>query len=81
MPHKLEPTDEYKAIKLSLSPNARAALQLVETGIADDPYHRVARYEDPSGIVVDFSADNLAVSYYALADGDVVLLDVAQPAT
>lgn len=78
-PHKLDPTDEYKAMRAALSENARSALRLVEQAIAEDPEHRVARYQYPnSRIVVDYSADDLAVSYYALKDGSVVLLDVLE---
>jgi hypothetical protein len=78
-PHKLNRTDDYEAMSASLSENAKSALRLVEEGIADDPDHRVARYQYPaSRIVVDYSADDLAVSYYVLANGTVVLLDVQE---
>lgn len=78
-PHQLVRTDDYEALRAGLSENAKSALRLVEEGIADDPDHRVARYQYPaSRIVVDFSADDLAVSYYVLKDGDVLLLDVQE---
>jgi hypothetical protein len=78
-PHKLIRTDDYEAMRADLSQNAKSALRLVEEGIADDPDHRVARFQYPaSHIVVDYSADDLAVSYYLLANGIVVLLDVQQ---
>jgi hypothetical protein len=78
-PHKLDPMEEYEQTKTDLSENAQSAAKWVELGIAEDPYHRVARYQYPSSrIVVDYSADNLAISYYVLADGTVVLLDITE---
>ena len=79
MPRKLISGPDYPTEREALSNNARTALRWVEEAIADDPDHRIARFQYPSGIVVDYSADDLAVSYLVLKNGEVVLLEVMVP--
>lgn len=78
-PRKLIPLDDYPAMREALSENAKSALRWVEKGIADDPDPRPGRYQYPmSKIIVDMSADNLAVSYFIQKDGSVALIDVQE---
>jgi serine/threonine protein kinase HipA of HipAB toxin-antitoxin module len=79
-PHRLIPGPDYPTEKEALSQNAKSVLRHVEQEIANDPDPRVGRYQYPmSKIVVDLTASDLAVSYYVLKNGDVVLLDVKEP--
>lgn len=60
---RLKPTPEYQSARSALSRAARLALDLVEEGISDDPYHDVRRNHRPDGVTIDFSGEGLFVAY------------------
>jgi hypothetical protein len=80
MRHKLIPGPNWEADQATL--RDQMGLRQVLDGIADDPFHRTGRYQyRASGIVVDYSADGLAVAYLVLGNDDVVLLSVDEGST
>jgi hypothetical protein len=74
--HRLRPTPTYEGSATRLGRNARAALRIVEDGIAQDPHHGVRRRGRPDGVVIDYSAEGLLLAYRVLGPTLVELIDV-----
>lgn len=72
---RLKPTPEYESAKAALSRTAQRALDIVESGISQDPYHTIRRHLRNDGVTVDLSGEGLFVAFRVR--GEVVeLLEV-----
>lgn len=75
MPVNLRYTEEYAARKAALSDARRLSLSLIEEGIQVDPHGRYYRRDRPDGSVVDYSEQNLYVTFRLLDDETAEMME------
>lgn len=74
---ELKPTGAYRASKEALSADLRREVDLVEEGIAVDPYSPLHRFERFDGTTVDTTGYGVLVAFEIVDDEFVRLVELA----